>query len=177
LLPLCLPLEIRADDAEQEIELKTGFLTKFIQYVHWPESPTATEQDAPIRIAVIGESPYLQALQKLAGAEKQSPHYQVEQKAVGDSLAGFNVVMIPAMSDEDLHQVLATLGDDPALTVGDGEGFAQAGVMINFISIKTDKGRKVRFEINNNRAHRTGLVFGAQLLKLATRVIHTKDDQ
>jgi len=50
-----------------------------------------------------------------------------------------------------------------ALTIGDGEGFAERGVMINFYL----RDRKVRFEINARAAERCGFQISSLLLKVA----------
>ena len=49
------------------------------------------------------------------------------------------------------------------LTVGDMDGFSQAGGIINFISVDS----KIHFEINVDAAQSVGVKISSQLLKLA----------
>lgn len=48
------------------------------------------------------------------------------------------------------------------LTVGDTEGYAQSGIMVNFYIV----GKNVRFEINLNAIRRARINVSSQLLKL-----------
>ena len=58
------------------------------------------------------------------------------------------------------------------LTVGEQEGFAVRGGIVNL----TKEKNKVRFEINLDAAKRAGLKMSSQLLKLA-KVIHDTDKE
>jgi hypothetical protein len=51
--------------------------------------------------------------------------------------------------------------------VGDGDGFAARGGMINFLLEE----QKVRFEINTAASQVAGVRISSQLLKLATRLL------
>ncbi len=58
----------------------------------------------------------------------------------------------------------------PVLTVGDGEGFATNAGLIGLYA----EGEKLKFEVNQEAAHRAGLRLSSQLLKLARLV---RDEQ
>jgi hypothetical protein len=62
--------------------------------------------------------------------------------------------------------ILAGLKDASVLTVGETEGFAARGGIINFYI----EGNRVRFEINPDAAHRSGLKISSQLLQLGKLV-------
>jgi hypothetical protein len=62
--------------------------------------------------------------------------------------------------------VIAGASATPTLTVGDAEGFAQHGGMINF----TRRGARLGFAINRGAVSRAGLSLSSQLLKLAELV-------
>jgi YfiR/HmsC-like len=52
------------------------------------------------------------------------------------------------------------------LTIGESDGFARAGGMVNFV---IDAGR-VRFDVNQKAAERRGLRLSSRMLRLARRV-------
>ena len=65
-----------------------------------------------------------------------------------------------------LPELLAALNGQPVLTIGDGEGMAAAGLMLNFLVEE----QKVRFEANLAPARRAGLTISSRLLGLAKTV-------
>jgi len=87
-----------------------------------------------------------------------------------DSLArpaGCQVLFISRSERERVPQILAAVKGSPVLTVGDTKGFADDGVIINFVL----EGSKVRFEINTDSADRAGLKISSKLLQLAKRIV------
>jgi hypothetical protein len=64
-----------------------------------------------------------------------------------------------------LREILRRLDRAPVLTVGESEGFAQAGGMIGFAMVD----EKVKFEIDADAASRCGLKLNATLLQAARR--------
>ena len=67
---------------------------------------------------------------------------------------------------DNLDRELAGLANAPVLTVGDEEGMAARGVMIELIR----EGPRIAFKINLNAARPAGLTISSQLLKLAREV-------
>lgn len=59
--------------------------------------------------------------------------------------------------------MLNSVSGRKVLTVGEFEGFAKRGGMINFIIVDN----RIAFEINIDAARRAGLSISSQLLKLA----------
>jgi hypothetical protein len=71
---------------------------------------------------------------------------------------------------QNLKEILNTVKDHYVLTVGDTEGFLEAGNIIEFVMVE----RKVRFEINMAAARRAKLKIRSQLLRLAEKIIEEK---
>jgi hypothetical protein len=65
-----------------------------------------------------------------------------------------------------LSEALEGLNSAPVLTIGDTDGYAQRGIMINMYL----EDKRVRFEINAEAARTAGLRISAKLLKLAGKV-------
>jgi len=175
LAALCIGVgahSVRAAGASKEYAVKAAFLVKFAHYVHWPAAsfPAA---DTPISIGVLGEDPFGDLLDQLVqgdavGTDKRK--IMVKRSKKLDDLKSCQVLFIGKTEAAQIAQVLAGLGQAGILTVGETEGFAHRGGIINFY-LAGENGDKVRFEINNDAAESRGLKIDPGLLRLAT-VVH-----
>ncbi len=142
-----------------EYELKAAFIGKFTHFVRWPARPAQV-----FRLCTIGDNPFQGALEdlvKLTPIDGRSAvfvdiHQPEEVKAC-------DMLFISTSEQHNLAHIRRNLGNSPVLTVADTPGFAEQGVMINFVH----QGGKVRFEINPQAARAAGLQISARLLKLA----------
>lgn len=158
------PGELGAEPPQyDENKVKGAFLAKFAAFVEWPVS-AFPDSHAPLVIGVIGRDPF-------------GPQYETElsqEKARGrtfllkrmDRTAGVTncqILFVSSSESQRLPEILAVVGTAPVLVVGDQEGFASRGGMINFF--KEDG--KLRFEINESAVKRNGLVIDSKLLSVA----------
>jgi hypothetical protein len=74
-----------------------------------------------------------------------------------------HIVFIPVTEKDQAARIVKSLRGSGTLTVGECEGFAVRGGIINF----TLEGGNVRFEINRLAAERAGLKISSRLLNLA----------
>ncbi|MGH7821749.1 MAG: YfiR family protein, partial [Candidatus Binatia bacterium] len=72
-------------------------------------------------------------------------------------------LFVSASEDRWVPEILSELESDSVLTVGDREGFADRGGMINFRLSEN----RIRLDINVEATRRAGLRVSSQLLKLA----------
>lgn len=146
--------------SSREYEIKAAYLYNFIKYVDWP-----TTKDT-ITIGVLGGNPFGEALAPLNG--KMAKGKRIIVKELGSAREAQNCQMIFVSSSEKqrLQEIFENSKSAHVLTVGEMQGFAQGGGIINFI----EENNKVRFEINEEAAHRTGLTISSELLKLAKLV-------
>ena len=77
------------------------------------------------------------------------------------------ILFIGRAQSKRIPQLVAGLRNAPILTVGETEGFLDAGGMIRFLL----EGNKVRFEINEQAAESARLKIGSRLLILAEHVM------
>jgi hypothetical protein len=77
------------------------------------------------------------------------------------------VAFLGAATPAVLESWLAALATEPTLTVGDGDGFIDAGGMIGFVIVD----ETVRFEINAAAARAARLQLSSRLLALAIRLV------
>src|SRR5688572_24000025 len=148
-----------------EYELKAGFLYNFAKYVEWPAG-AFEKPDSPIRIGIAGADPFGAVLDRtLKDRAAQDRKFEILRFADPSDLQACHILFIPR-TEKRRDDILKKIEGRPTLTVGETEGFATTGGIVNIL-IDRDK---PRLEINPSAAERTGLKIQARLLKLATLV-------
>lgn len=140
-----------------EHEVKAAFIHNIAKFVEWPAG-----KDKVLRLCLMGHES-LGAAAVLQGKAVGSRSWEVVPGVSRVSLLDCQVLFIPAMDGTSLRRILEDVRASPVLTVGDSEGYAEEGVIVNFYLEQN----KVRFEINADAARRAGLKVSSQLLKLA----------
>jgi hypothetical protein len=148
-----------------EYDVKAAFLYNFTKFVDWPSD--AFPDPGNLKICVLGENPFGGSLQTLAGEQVGNRKLTVVRTDSLAKPAGCQILFISRSERENLNKILTAVGDAPVLTVADSNGFADRGVMINFVL----EGSKVRFEINTGAADRAGIKISSKLLQLAKKVV------
>jgi hypothetical protein len=167
-LLLAVPALLGAQTAA-EYDVKAAFLYNFTKFVDWP--PEAFPDPNSLRICVLGEDPFGKSLQAVTDEQVGGHRLIVTRTESFARPAGCQVLFISRSERERLPQILAAVKDSPVLTVGDTNGFAERGVIINFVL----EGSKVRFEINTKSADRAGIRISSKLLQLAKRIVSNPD--
>lgn len=146
-----------------EYELKAEFLERFTRFVDWPESGFSGAQ-APFVIGLWAENPFGTYLERIAATQSiKGRSVRIRTVAELREIEGCNLLFVPGGRRADLRRILREVSARPILLVGDGTGFAEQGVHINFVS----EGDRVRFEVNEAAAHEARLRISAKLLRLA----------
>lgn len=146
-----------------EYEVKAAFLYNFARFVEWP---APADPGARFVIEVVGDDPFGPALERtMAGKTVGGRPIEVRRRHAATARRA-DIVFVSASERDRLARVLDRAGGPGVLTVGDTDGFAARGVIINF---RVEE-QRVRFEINPRRAEEAGLKLSSQLLKLATIV-------
>jgi hypothetical protein len=146
-----------------EYEVKAQFITVFTKYVEWPENSAVNDKSVPFRISVIGKNPFGTILSDLSMGLKIKGK-SVEYKEVNDSeFTKCDLLFIASSEKNSLEKIIAKTKGKGILIISDYNGFANAGVYINFYL----KANKVHFEINLNSAELEGFKISSHLLKHA----------
>ncbi|MGB9464407.1 MAG: YfiR family protein [Candidatus Acidiferrum sp.] len=150
-----------------EYQVKAAFLFHFAQFVDWP--PEAFKaRDSPLTYCTVGEDPFRGALDvSLNGKTIGMRPFRVQHFKQAEEIQGCQVLFLGTAEKKSISAALANLKENPVLTVGESEHFAQEGGMIGFCL----EDNKVRFEINLNAAEHAKLKISARLLALAKTVI------
>ncbi len=146
--------------------MKAAFLFHFAQLVEWPRS---TSGDAgPFLMCTVGFDPFHGELENtVEGKQIGTRMIQVAHLQHSQSIRNCRVLFIGKEESRRIPILLPDLQRLPVLTVGETEGFLDAGGAIRFCL----EGNKVRFEINRHAAESVGLKISSRLLLLAKTVV------
>lgn len=152
--------------AATEAQVKSAFLYKFMHFADWPPE-TMGKAGEPFSMCVMGRDELKDVLEHAVdGRTVRNRPLLVRRIESVDETHGCHLLFIGWSSLEKIEQTLGALGRQSTLTVGDVEGFAHRGGMINL----TKEGKRLRFEVNRRAAERAGIHLSSQLLKLANLV-------
>lgn len=187
-LPLFLvspAIEVHADSAERgEYQTKAAFLYNFARFVEWPEKKV-DDSTEPMTFGIIGKDPFGDAFAPLKSKRIRGRNVIIKRfvgfvefrESIGKSktelglkieaLRKCDLLFICSSEQKNLSRIISLVRRHDVLTVGDMEGFLEAGGIINFLM----EDKKVRFEINATAAEHAKLKIRSKLLKLARRVI------
>jgi len=157
----------RRMSAPPEYQVKAAFVYNFIKFVEWPlpgQSGNAAEDT--VRLCVLGELPDKAAFAALDGQEIAGKRLFLVFLQETEESRDCQVLFLPSTVSNKLPEVLEVLQGQPILTIGDTEGYARRGVMINMYL----DNKRVRFEINAETSGAAGLRISAKLLSLAGKL-------
>lgn len=156
-----------------EYALKAVYLYNFAHFSHWP-TERCPKKNPPIKIIVVGQSPFSQAIAELEVKLKEDnkeisvTYYSSYREAL--ALDDCHLLFICSSERKKMKKIIADLQGAPVLTVADSEGFLEAGGMIGLVL----HDNKLRWEINRDSLWSAGLRVDAKLLQMALRI---KNDQ
>ena len=145
-----------AEDKPSEYAVKAAFLRSAVRLVDW-----TAERRVPLEVCVLGEDPFGPSLDAIRGTAGDLS-IEVQRHADARDARECEVVFVARSERAHLKTILATLAGGGALTVGDTEGFAAQGVILNFYL----DGSKVRFEVNVDAARQAGVPLQPRLVSL-----------
>jgi uncharacterized protein DUF4154 len=151
-----------ASDSAGEYEVKAAFLYNFTRFVEWP--PEAfPDANAPLTLCVVGKDPFGEVLDDVVRDETVGGRrLAVVRPGPGDDLAHCQLLFVSRSEHPRLGALLRRLQGKSVFTVGEEEGFLEAGGILRFVRA----GRSVRFEINQAAAERAPLKISSKLMRL-----------
>ncbi len=145
-----------------ENEIKAAFLVNFTKMVEWPSTAFATKGE-PLVICVEGNEDIMKRLFQALNGKSVADHSVSVTRTHDIKDARRCRVLFAGSETKDIRSILEAVGDAPVLTIGESNGFAQAGGVVNLYQ----QGDGVRFEINLDAAERAGLKINSRVLGLA----------
>lgn len=155
-LAAAAPPAAGAEERPSEYAVKAAFLRSAARLVDWPP-----ERRARLEVCVVGADPFGPALDAIAGPAGETT-IEVRRLEEPRDARACAVVFLGRSEGARLKAALAALEGSGALTVGDTDGFAEQGVILNFYL----DGSKVRFEVNVDAARRAGVSLQPRLVSL-----------
>ncbi len=153
-----------------EYEVKAAFIYNFAKFVDWPDEVFGNAL-SPIIIGVLGSDSMCDILEQTV-ANKTANGRKLSVKRVSriQDLSNCNIVFISRSWSRSTNEILESTKGSSILTIGETEGFAKHGGIINFVM----NDRKVGFEINVDIAKRESIKISSKLLSLAKIVKDNK---
>jgi len=150
-------------DAPSEYQVKAVFLYNFAKFVEWPSHALAAPSD-PIVLGVLGDDPFGQTLEETLHGKSANGHpIAIRRFKSEKQLKGCQIIFVSGSEKDRLRDIFRGLSNSDALTIGDTDGFAREGGIINFVLQENH----VRFEVNIDAAERAHLKISSKLLSLA----------
>jgi hypothetical protein len=159
-------VSIAEEPLPSESQVKAAFLINFPKYADWPAEAFA-ETNSPIVIAVLGETPVTEEIQKvIAGRTVNGRKIVLKRLASGEAAGVCHVLFISAGEQRHSPDVLAKLKDAGVLTVGESDDFLESGGIINLAR----RDQKITLEVNLIAANKARIKVSSKLLGLASVV-------
>ena len=144
----------------REYSIKAAFLYNLAKFTEWPKG---TDGGA-FSVCVVGEDPFGQDLDTIAATKTVGDQtLAVHRFRSPEHITACRILFVSRSEAHRLDAILARTGRSATLLVGDTEGFAENGIMINFY-VDQDK---IRFEINETAVTEANLKISSKLLRIA----------
>lgn len=167
-IALALPLGgAPASPQESQIayRVKVGFLFNFLRFADWP--PSALPADQPFRLAVSADdATYAFIESTFAGKSVDHHAIIVERATLREDRPAPHLLFITRSAPPEMAQAARRYAGHPVLTIGETDGFARRGGILNFVQVD----EAVRFEVNLAAAERAGLRISSRVSKMAILV-------
>jgi hypothetical protein len=159
------PLGVAAgsdDHRISDVAVKAAMLYNFAKFTSWE----GLRQGAPIVACLVGDERIAAAfVETVQGRAIDGHALEVLVPTESAAWGSCNLMFFAAAQAERSSAAIEVLKALPILTVGDGAGFAQIGIIGLYV-----ESERVRFAINLDALERSGLHLSSQLLSLANVV-------
>lgn len=157
------PVACPGQEDVREYDVKAAYLFNFAVHVEWPAG-AFKDARSPILLRVLGKDPFEGRLvDAFKGKLAQDRRVEVEGVKSVEELKPCHILFIPDSEKQHLPRALEILKGESVLIVGETEGLARRGAILNFVM----ENNRVRLEANTEAAVRSRLKIGAKLLKVA----------
>ncbi len=142
-----------------EYEVKAAFLYNLARMVQWPKDETM----APLNICFYGIDSFGDATNFLKNKKVKTRSISIIKNVKLNGIGQCHILFIDKSELNRLAYILNITNNQPILTVGDVDTFAEKGGIVNLQKI----GERVNIQINLNSAKQAELIISARLLALA----------
>jgi hypothetical protein len=165
--------EYTPDNPAPEYDVKAGMLLNFTRYVKWPNG-TFAGPDSPVVIGILGSDPFGDIIDEtVEGRTSDGRPVKISRFRSANDVKDCHLLFISYAERRRQRSYLSKLAGQPVLTVGESEGFLEAGGGINLLIVKD----RVKFEVNRRDTLKVGIRVSSRILALAVRIIQPEDEQ
>jgi len=151
------------DQLVRELTLKASLLFKLTQKIKWPNDASANKNNL---VLCFQENDYFRGIIDLAIKHPQVPiNWKIRENVPLEATKNCHILFLDSAQEKRLEETIAYVKNYPILTVGDTEGFAERGVIINFIVVDN----RLRFKALKETTKTSSLQIDDELLSLAIR--------
>lgn len=155
---------VRADTAH-EAGLKAKLTYNLARFAQWPASTFASPTDPLVICVAHGSEALAAAFTELEGQLVAGRRINVVLRPEG-AIRPCQVLFVQDMGTRGGPSWPALAAGVPALTIGDGEGFASRGGMVELVNVNDT----LRFDVNLKTLRGAQIGLSSQVLKLARQV-------
>jgi hypothetical protein len=157
---------VAADVGALESAVKATYLYKFEAFVKWPAAAFASPS-SPFVLCVVDDAPFAAAVDKaVSGQHIGDRAFEIRHLETVTANSGCHIMYIGGSGTQSVAQALEIVRGAAILTITDSADDANAQGIIGFMV----QDNKVRFQIDDGAASRSGITISAELLKLALSV-------
>lgn len=154
-----------AQESQQLLLVKAGFVLKFPSFVTWPAGSGVAEQR--FDVCLQGRSDIEKFIREVARHSTVAGIKPAVRRIYGLSQIGdCHLLFVADSESERLGEILSYVEHRPVLTVSSIPGAVDEGVIVGLFL----EGSKVRFQVNKSAAERAGLSISFRLLEAASVV-------
>lgn len=146
-----------------EYKVKAAFLYNFARFIEWPQGSLSSPE---FSVCVLGLDPFGEDMNIINGKPVKTRKVVTRLVTGLQHIEGCDCLFVSDSEKENLGDIFRALTKKNILTVGDMEGFTDAGGIIQFVLHES----KIRFVVNLPAAERAGLRISSKLLELAKDV-------
>lgn len=155
------PSPARADNLQLvEQQIKAGLIYNFLKYTTWPN------QSGPIVVCLYEHDPFYGSLEPMSKRTVSQRAISVRTVRAPSDIAACSLLYSDARQKRNWPPIQASLAGAPVLTVGEFDGFAAGGGMIEF----TRTMQRVGIKINTDAISRAHLAIDDSLLRLGSKI-------
>lgn len=160
---LLRPVAWGQDLEANEYQIKAAYLLNFPNFVDWPGS-ASNDSQSPLRLCLVGSDPLGSALSRMM-ADRLSRGRALLLRRVSrtEPFSDCQILYISPSESKYLPQILESVHNVSALTVGETDRFVEEGGMIQLVM----EDNRIRFKINPSAASEAGIRISSKLLALA----------
>ena len=148
-----------------ENDVKAAFLYSFTKFVEWPATARASKE--PFRLCLVADPTFVRAVDHIIQGESVGGRalVRVEPQSVEEARS-CDMLYVGNAETARGSRLVTAVRQLPILTVGDSSLFVDQGGAIGFVT----ENNRVRFDVSQRAAERSGLKVSSKLLRVARSV-------